>query len=148
MRTSLRIIFLTLACLVAGCAYGQDTKQNWFVRHKRVLTVVAVNGAALGINAVGLKHCRQGDVENCTAHYGAAWATYGAWAGVTATFVVLGEVTHKDGNHVVGNLLSFTPAAYNVAWGINEWHQYGPETDSASSLKINPLWMNQFRKAR
>jgi hypothetical protein len=121
-----------------------DAEPSWFVRHKRVITVIAVNGAALGINAAGLKHCRQGDVENCTAHYGSAWGTYGAWAGVTGVFVVMGEVTHKS-NPVLGNFLSFTPPAYNGAWGINEWHQYAPEKDSTSSLKINPLWIGKLR---
>lgn len=136
----MKIFILIFAlCLFATSI---NAEPNWFARHKRVLAVVGINAAGLAINAAGLRHCRQGDVENCTAHYGAAWGTFGVQAGVTTTFVILGEVAHKSGDSKLGNILSFTPAAFNTAWGINEWHQYGPEKDS-TSLKINPLWLRR-----
>lgn len=134
-----------LAFILLVIAIPTKAEPNWFVRHKRILIVVGVNAAGLGVNAIGLRHCRQGDVENCTAHYGAAWGTFGVEAGATTTFVILGEISHKNGDNLFGNLFSFTPAAFNVAWGINEWHQYAPEP-AAQSLKINPLWIREIRK--
>lgn len=98
---------LTLALTLCASA---EAKPNW----KRIGAKVAVAGAAAGVHAYGLHKCRSTGVEKCQAHYGAAWASFGA---VTALNFVAIPLSEKiDGWQ--GNTMSYGGSAGQAIFGI------------------------------
>jgi hypothetical protein len=80
---------------------------------------VLVAGAAAGIHAAGLHHCRMGNVERCDGHYGSAW---GIWGAATALNFVMIPVSEKIGGKM-GATISYSGSAWQAGHGIYEWRQ-------------------------
>jgi hypothetical protein len=132
------IIAGLIILLFSQLAHAQD-KPNWFHRHKRALTTLGINLAADGVLAWGLAHCRQGDVEKCLAHYGAAWGTYAAAVtGSTVLSVTLSENCYNSqDNKWLCRSLAYGPSAFMVGFGIQQYYQYTPETSTASLARLS-----------
>jgi hypothetical protein len=135
LRTLLLFLLFTLPVNAGPIKFVKE--------HKRFFKMELANAAGVTINAIGTAHCRTGDVENCTGHYGAAWATFAVQA--TMGLVVaptLAEWSWRDGDKTLGYVIGYTPAAFNAAWGVNEWHQYGPENS------IQRDWLYNVRRKK
>lgn len=79
---------------------------------------------AAGIHAAGLRHCRQGSVENCDGKYGAAW---GIFATVTVANLIMVPVSEKiEGK--TGWAISLGSSGAQLGHGIYEWRKKANET--------------------
>jgi len=125
MRHTAAILVLLLA---AGTA--QAGPRNWLhsarlaaVAHpKTVKFAVAI--VAASVHAAGLKHCRQGSVENCDGKYGAAW---GIFATVTVANLIMVPVSEKiEGK--TGWAVSLGSSGAQLGHGIYEWRKKANET--------------------
>lgn len=83
------------------------------VRTRVVTTIVAGS-----IYAVGLHECRIHNVENCQAHYGAAWGSYAATMSADVVAQIIG---YKLGGWT-GGAISYGSNIGVIAWGAYQWH--------------------------
>lgn len=106
-------LLLTLALFVL--IPQAQAKPHW----KRIGLKLAVAGAAAGIHAAGLHHCRQFGVERCDGKYGESWAIFGI---VTSGNLVMIPISEKIGG-VEGNVLSFGYSGAQLGHGVYEWRK-------------------------
>lgn len=90
---------------------------NW-IKHHPVQTQIIFSGIAAGVAAEGLHQCRIQNVENCQAHYGAAWGAYGATVGLNLVGVLVG---HNLGGKV-GKSVAYGSSTIMLGWGAYQWH--------------------------
>lgn len=114
-----KLLFLALFC----CSTAQAGPRDWLSHHKRFLLMESAAVAGASIDAAGLHHCRKTNgVEPCTAHYGAAWATFGITTGLTT--IVLPSVAEgcwKNEGGKFCNIFAYSGSTGQAAWGLHEW---------------------------
>jgi len=96
---------------------------DWAKHHKRFLLMDGAAIAGASIDAAGLHHCRRTNgVEPCTAHYGAAWATFGITTGLTTIVMPsVAESCWKNDGGKFCNIFAYSGSAAQAAWGVHEW---------------------------
>ena len=113
------IRFLLLALLLPPVANAGPI--DWAKRQVRehpVRTRFVTTAIAGAIYAEGLHQCRLVNVENCDAHYGAAWGSYAATMGLDAVGQIVG---YKVGGKT-GDAISYGGTAGVLAWGAYQWN--------------------------
>lgn len=104
---------------------------DWMKHHPKTMKLLAA-GAAAGVHAYGLHHCRLGGVENCDGKYGASWGIFGA---VTAANFVMIPVSEKLGGRQ-GDIMSYGGSAVQLGHGIVQWRKEPhAETDLRSFIR-------------
>lgn len=88
------------------------------VRDHPLRTQLVFAGVASGIGGYGLHVARVQNVENATAHYGAAWPTFGAGVGLNLVGVFVG---HKLGGKT-GDTIAYGSSFLQLGYGAWEWH--------------------------
>lgn len=81
-------------------------------------TRIITTAVTSAIYAEGLHRCRLGGVENCQAHYGAAWGTYGATVGLN----LIGQLVGQKIGGKTGNAIAYGGSTAMLGWGAWEWH--------------------------
>lgn len=76
------------------------------------------SGVSAAVYAEGLHQCRIVNVENCDAHYGAAWGSYTATVSLNVVAQIVG---HKLGGKQ-GNAIAYGGSAAMLGWGAYQWH--------------------------
>jgi hypothetical protein len=97
-------------------------------------TALILGGVAAGVHAGGLRHCRQGSVENCQAKYGAAWASYGAATGINFVVVASTSGCWRDQSKKFCSLFAYSGSAAQLGFGINQWKKKGGEHETHVDL--------------
>lgn len=114
-------LLATLSFLLALAVPAPAGPKDWVKHHKRFLVMEsAATGSAL-IGAYGLHHCRQGDVERCTGHYGAAWGIFGTGVGLNLAMTGAAEGCWKNEGGKFCNILAYSGSAAQFGWGIHQW---------------------------
>lgn len=129
MKTKVFLLFVALA--LGGSLPTEAGPKDWITHHKRFLFMEGAALAGAGIHAYGLHHCRQGGVERCDEHYGAAWQGF-AWS-TGLTVIVLpsaAEGCWKNEGGKFCNLLAYSGSSFQAAWGFHEWGINAPKTNS------------------
>lgn len=90
---------------------------SWVKRHPLATEIIG-GVVSAGVSARGLQVCHQQNVENCTAHYGSAWATYGVNEGLHGVAILVG---HKIGGKT-GAAIAHGSNAVDLGYGAWEWH--------------------------
>lgn len=88
----------------------------WVKRHPLATQIIG-GVVSAGVSARGLQVCRQQNVESCTAHYGGAWASYGAGEALHATAILVG---YKIGGKT-GAAIAHGSNAVDLGYGAWEW---------------------------
>jgi hypothetical protein len=117
----------TIAALLIFTSTVNAGPIEWAKHHKRFLLM---EGAAVGsaiIGAQGLKACRSTGVEKCTAHYGAAWATFGVGTGLNFAMTGVAEGCWKNEGGKFCNIFAYGGSAVQAGWGIHEWRLKAPK---------------------
>ena len=97
-------------------------------------TAFFVAGGAAAVHGFGLRHCRQGSVENCQAKYGAAWASYGAATGINFVVVASTSGCWRDQSKKFCSLFAYSGSAAQLGFGINQWKKKGGEHETHVDL--------------
>jgi len=125
-----------LIAVVLLSAFAQSATAgplDWFKRHPTATAFIAAGGAAT-VHAIGLRHCRQGSVENCQAKYGAAWASYGAATGINFVVVASTSGCWRDQSKKFCSLFAYSGSAAQLGFGINQWKKKGGEHETHVDL--------------
>lgn len=100
---------------------------------------VVVAGAL--IEARGIQHCRQGDVERCLGHYGSGWTIYGVETGMSELGLVLSSKCESEQSHWKGCYLFWpTPSVVQTIQGITQYRDYGPRISNDPASAMQPGW--------
>lgn len=105
-----------LALLLLFALPAEAGPLSWVKRHP-VAAKLIYAGAAAGVYAEGLHQCRIPNVENCQAHYGAAWGTYGATVGID----LIGQLVGQKIGGKTGNAIAYGGSTAMLGWGIWQW---------------------------
>ena len=108
-----RLLALLLLCALPA----EAGPLAWMKRHPLATEIIG-GVISAGVSARGLQVCRQQNVENCTAHYGGAWASYGAAEALHFTAIGIG---HKIGSKT-GAVIAHGSNALDLGYGAWEWH--------------------------
>jgi len=112
----MRRILYSLVLFLAAPTICFGGPISWLKAHPKTTKLLAA-GISAGVYAEGLHECRLHGVENCDAHYGAAWATYGVTVGLDLLAIPISE---KIGGKA-GAAISFGGSAAMLGWGIYQW---------------------------
>lgn len=124
MRKTITLIFLTVFFTGTVQAGPVRWVKHQFREHPTRTAIIIGFGAAT-VNGIGLKHCREDNVENCQAKYGSAWLSFGA---VTVTNLAVISATNgclKEHSVPFCSLFSYGGSAAQAGFGVNQWHLKG-----------------------
>ena len=115
-------LLAVVVCLVLASSAPAGPLE-WAKHHKRFLLMEGAAVAGASIDAAGLHHCRRTNgVEPCTAHYGAAWATFGITTGLTTVVLPsLAEACWKNDGGKFCYPLAYSGSVGQAAWGVHQW---------------------------
>lgn len=122
-----------LALLLLFALPAEAGPLAWVKRHPIAAKLIYA-GAAAGVYAEGLHQCRIPNVENCQAHYGAAWGTYGATVGLD----LVGQLVGQKIGGKTGNAIAYGGSTAMLGWGIWQWHGGLNNPKEDSDAKIHP----------
>jgi hypothetical protein len=117
MYNAIKRLALFLLFPLAAQAGPVDFMKHQFRDHP-LRTQLIFAGVASGVHAYGLHECRIVNVENCDAHYGAAWGSYGVTVGLNLVGVLVGHELGGKG----GNSIAYGSSAAQLGWGAYQWH--------------------------
>ena len=115
-----KLFLLSLALLLTLPAEAGPI--HWMKRHP-VATSFLAGGAAAAIHAVGLRHCRQGSVENCQAKYGSAWASFGLVTGTNFAVIAATSGCWKDQDRKFCSIFAYGGSAAQAGFGVSQWRK-------------------------
>jgi hypothetical protein len=129
---------LLAVLLLSGSAQASPKRvlraiANQFREHP-TRTAFFVAGGAATIHGFGLRHCRQGSVENCQAKYGAAWASYGAATGINFAVIASTSGCWRDQSKKFCSLFAYGGSAAQLGFGISQWKKKGGEHETHVDL--------------
>jgi hypothetical protein len=129
----LAVIFLMASRAEAGPLDFFKHPIRTMQRHP-VLTAFAFAGVAATVDGFGLRHCREGDVENCRAKYGAAYGSFGAATGANFAVIAATSGCWKDQNKAFCSIFSYGGSAVQLGFGINQFRKKGGEREKTDFL--------------
>jgi hypothetical protein len=94
-----------------------------------IATAFAFAGVAATVDLFGLRHCREGSVENCRAKYGAAYGSFGAATGMNFAVIAATSGCWKDQNKAFCSIFSYGGSAVQLGFGINQFRKKGGERE-------------------
>lgn len=124
------VLFLFL--LAAPPAFSNPLKRvaHAVTTHKRfwIMEGAAIAGAT--VHAVGLRHCRRGDVEQCDEKYGQAWAWYGFISGYSliAQPAIAEGCWKENPDAKFCRLFAHSATAYQFSQGVLDFRAYRPKS--------------------
>ncbi len=108
------------------------------IREHPTRTAFVVGTGAATVHFFGLRHCRQGPVENCEAGYGSAWASFGVVTGGNLAAIVVSDSCRKNDGGRFCNVLAYGGSGTQASLGIIQWRNKDNEkvfqSDSFHSL--------------
>lgn len=89
-------------------------------RHPVAASLVFGTAAAI-VDGLGMQHCRQINVENCRAKYGAAWQSFTFTT--VANFGVIAAIKDcwKEQDWKFCSAFAYSGSAVQLGFGINQW---------------------------
>lgn len=99
-----------------------------------VATAFAFAGVAATVDFFGLRHCREGSVENCRSQYGSAYGSFGAATGANFAVIAATSGCWRDQNKAFCSIFSYGGSAVQLGFGINQFRKKGGEREKADFL--------------
>src|SRR5882672_11193711 len=125
------MLLRVFACLLLSFILAQNCTANPFdwvkrqVKEHPTRTAFIVGAGAATIHFFGLRHCRQGSVENCEAGYGAAWASFGVVTGANFAMIAVSDSCRKNDGGKFCNVLAYGGSGIQTSVGVVQWRNKG-----------------------
>jgi len=133
MKRLLLLLLLTSVLAAPLQAGPLDWVKRQFREHP-TRTAFIVGGAAATVHGLGLRHCRQGSVENCQEKYGAAWQGFAWSTGINFAVIASTKNCWKEQSAKFCSLFAYGGSAAQLGFGIDQWMKKGPHEKVDSSL--------------
>jgi len=132
MRKLVLLFTLWFAVPVQAGPLGWLERQ---IREHPTRTAFIVGTGAATVHFFGLRHCRQGSVENCEAGYGSAWGSFGVVTGANFAMIAVSDSCRKNEGGKFCNVLAYGGSGTQASLGILQWRNKSNEENRSDSFR-------------